>query len=53
MWSAYAHPFMVYLNEGGVQLNPKQKADLKAFLLTLTDTEFVSNPSFSKPAALP
>jgi len=53
MWSTYADPFMTYLNDGGVQLNPKQKADLKAFLLTLTDSSFISNPAFSKPITLP
>ncbi len=39
-------PLMKKVNQGGVQLSPKDKADLKAFLLTLTDNDFVNNPSF-------
>lgn len=39
-------PLMKKANQGGVQLTAQDKADLKAFLLTLTDTEFVSNPNF-------
>ncbi|AUC74889.1 cytochrome-c peroxidase [Olleya sp. Bg11-27] len=31
---------------GGVQLTPQDKADLKAFLLTLSDPTFISNPAF-------
>ena len=53
VWSPYVHPFMTYINDEGVQLNPSQKADLKAFLLTLTDSSFITNPAFSKPAGLP
>jgi len=34
----------------GIYLTVEQKADLVAFLLTLTDREFVSNPAFSYPA---
>ena len=46
-------PFMTHLNDGGAQLTPSEKADLKAFLLTLSDTSFITNPDFSKPAGLP
>lgn len=53
MWSPYVHPFMKKVNEGGVQLTTSEKADLKAFLLTLTDNTFISNPAFSKPVELP
>lgn len=53
VWSPYVSPFMKKVNDGGVQLLPSEKADLKAFLLTLTDTTFLSNPDFSKPAGLP
>lgn len=42
-------PLIEYASQGGVQLNSEQKASLKAFLLTLTDFEFVTNPKFSKP----
>jgi len=34
---------------GGLGLAPSQKADLIAFLHTLTDTAFVNNPAFSNP----
>jgi len=30
-------------------LLPSEKADLKAFLLTLTDSTFVTNPEFGPP----
>jgi cytochrome c peroxidase len=39
-------PLMEFANQGGVQLDAQQKQLLKAFLLTLTDTEFVTNPNF-------
>ena len=39
-------PLMKKVNQGGVQLTAQDKADLKAFLLTLTDTDFVNNPAF-------
>ncbi len=41
------------INQGGALLTPSEKADLKAFLLTLTDIEFLTNPMFSKPNDLP
>lgn len=42
-------PLMHKINEGGAQLTPSQIADLKAFLYTLTDEEFLTNPNFSNP----
>lgn len=33
----------------GLNLTPQEKAELIAFLNTLTDTEFLSNPAFSDP----
>lgn len=39
-------PLMKKVQQGGVQLTSKDKADLKAFLLTLTDHDFVNNPDF-------
>ncbi len=39
-------PLMKNIEDGGAQLAPEDKADLKAFLLTLTDTSFVNNPEF-------
>lgn len=32
--------------EDGLNLTPQEKADLKAFLLTLTDTSYINNPDF-------
>ena len=42
-------PLMKKVTQGGVQLSPQEKANLKAFLLSLTDEEFISNPNFSNP----
>lgn len=53
VWSPYVSPLMKKVNDGGAQLLPSEKADLKAFLLTLTDTSFLTNPDFAKPADLP
>ncbi len=39
-------PLMKKVNLGGVQLSVQDKADLKAFLLSLSDNEFISNPNF-------
>ena len=39
-------PLMKSANQGGVRLSAQDKADLKAFLLTLTDNEFINNPDF-------
>ena len=44
--SATIDPLMKKVNEGGVGLTTQEKAALKAFLLTLTDTDFVNNPMF-------
>ena len=52
-YSPYVHPLMHHLNDGGILLTPKEKSQLKAFLLTLTDTSFINNPAFSKPHNLP
>ncbi|WP_179344499.1 cytochrome-c peroxidase [Winogradskyella ursingii] len=39
-------PLMKKVDQGGVQLTEQDKADLKAFLLTLSDPSFINNPSF-------
>jgi len=39
-------PLMKKVAEGGVQITPQEKADLKAFLLTLSDYDFINNPDF-------
>ncbi|MCX6272001.1 MAG: cytochrome-c peroxidase [Bacteroidetes bacterium] len=51
--SPYISPLMHHIGTGGAKLNLSQKADLKAFILTLTDNDFLTNPAFSKPAAFP
>jgi cytochrome c peroxidase len=48
-YSPYVHPLMHKIELGGACLTPSQTADLKAFLNTLTDNEFLTNPKFSKP----
>ena len=40
-------PLMKKVAQGGVQLSTQDKADLKAFLLALSDYEFINNPAFS------
>lgn len=42
-------PLMHKLDDGGANLTPSEIADLKAFLNTLTDEEFLTNPKFSNP----
>ncbi len=37
------------LQPGGLQLTAQDKSDLVAFLKTLTDTEFLTNPAYQKP----
>ena len=52
VYSEYAHPLMHKLAPPyghGAELNPQQKADLKAFLLTLTDETLLTNPAYSDP----
>ena len=49
----YTHPLMHHAHQKGVQLTPKEKRQLKAFLNCLTDEDFIQNPDFSKPAELP
>jgi len=53
VWSPSISPLMHHIATGGVRLTPSQKADLKAFLLTFTDSTFVTNPVFSMPINMP
>jgi len=39
-------PLMKMVAQGGVQITTQEKADLKAFLLSLSDYEFINNPAF-------
>ncbi|QTD36485.1 cytochrome-c peroxidase [Polaribacter batillariae] len=45
--SSTIDPLMKKVNQGGVNLSTKDKADLKAFLLSLSDEEFVNNTNFT------
>lgn len=47
--SPYIHPLMHKINEGGAWLTPSELSDLKSFLNTLTDDDFLNNPQFSNP----
>ncbi len=52
VYSEYANPLMHKLAPPyghGAELNPQEKADLKAFLLTLTDETLLTNPDYSNP----
>lgn len=46
--SATIDPLMKEINQGGVHLSSLDKADLKAFLVALTDYDFILNPAFQK-----
>jgi len=48
VFSETIDPLMKSLEDGGVQLTESDKADLKAFLLTLSDPEFTTNPDFQE-----
>jgi cytochrome c peroxidase len=43
------NPLMHHVMDGGVQLTDLEKAQLKAFLNTLTDEHFLNNPNHSDP----
>ena len=51
--SPYISPLMHHVNTGGVKLTPPQKVLLKAFLMTLHDDDFITNPKFAKPDKFP
>lgn len=51
--SDYVDPLMHHVAEGGVQLTPVEKAELKAFILTLQDNEFLTRPDFGPPETFP
>ncbi|WP_299884078.1 cytochrome c peroxidase [uncultured Lacinutrix sp.] len=44
--SSTIDPLMKKVDQGGVQLSDQDKADLKAFLLSLSDPSFLTNPDF-------
>jgi cytochrome c peroxidase len=47
--SSTIDPKIEYAAQGGVQLDAIEKMQLKAFLETLTDYDFINNPDFKKP----
>jgi len=53
VWSPSISPLMHHIATGGVRLTASQKVELKAFLLTLTDSLFVTNPDYARPAKMP
>jgi len=53
VYSPYVDPLMHWLSYGGTRLTQKEKEDLKAFLLTLTDETLLTSPAYSRPASFP
>lgn len=53
VWSPYIDPLMHHIANGGTQLTQSELADLKAFILSLTDTVFINNPDYGRPEKLP
>jgi cytochrome c peroxidase len=53
VWSPSINVLMHHITTGGIRLTPSEKADLKAFLLTLSDSSFIVNPAFGKPDKFP
>lgn len=51
-YSDYVSPLMTYVQYGGNHLTPSEKSDLKAFLLTLTDHDMLTDPDYSCPSDL-
>lgn len=46
VFSETVDPLIKNINTGGAQMTESDKADLKAFLLTLSDPGFITNPDF-------
>jgi cytochrome c peroxidase len=53
LWSPYIDPLMHHISTGGTQLTPLEKENLKAFLLTLSDTTFLHKLQFGPPEDFP
>lgn len=49
VFSPYVSTLMHKIDQGGMLLTPSQMTNLKDFLHTLTDHEFLNNPKFSNP----
>ena len=46
VYSETISPLMKSVADGGVQLTAEEKSDLKAFLLSLSDESFLTNPDY-------
>ncbi len=46
-------PLMHHVLNGGVQLTPNEKADLKAFIHSLHDESFLTDPAYAHPGKFP
>jgi cytochrome c peroxidase len=53
LWSPEIDPLMHHVLAGGVQLTPNEKADLKAFIQSLRDEKFLTNPAYAHPGKFP
>jgi len=53
IWSPNVHPLMHHAYDGGIQFTPSEKSDLIAFIKTLRDETFLTNPAFSAPQKFP
>lgn len=51
--SDHISPLMHHVGTGGIQLSVIEKVQLKSFLQSLTDEEFLNNPAFAAPAFFP
>lgn len=49
VYSVTIDPLMKAVAQGGVQLSEEDKQDLKAFILSLSDPDFINNPLFQNP----
>lgn len=47
--SSTAHPALIYTQSTGLMLDAQEKADLVAFLKTLTDQTLITNPKYKSP----
>ena len=48
-YSPQISPLMHHVMQGGVRLTEEEKTQLKAFLNTLTDENFINNPNYAEP----
>lgn len=53
LWSPYINPLMHHIANGGNMLTPTEKQNLIAFIKTLRDDDFLSNPLFGPPDDMP